>query len=359
MKCKNCGARLNPDSNICPNCGASSDGYVLMNSDVEARDYRRQSKSSVKTGASRVIRSIIVFVLVLALVGGSYYYFQYKHINKDAPKLSFTSATGVINDDQKIVYLTIDDSSGIEYIHGVSLYEGDTTKLSIKKPEPVSTAYEYTKDVGEAVRAIFFYADDLGIKAGNQYTYTFEMVFGFAEDTNFYTYQKVIEFDGDINEDASDKVFDHSMKQELELPEVTKPSTTAPSTTEQSQSTTQQTDSDDLSFVFSGFWFTEPYRDADNMQISAWKFNTNATVDVTSYNYTSAGWEKIESTFVCEIKGPYIYVKDGDNGEVSTIKLNPADQSVVQRNDEDTKTEMIFTQRKYNSIKNVEDFFGM
>lgn len=359
MICENCGAKIKRDTEICPNCGAVVKGFVLSSTDYGAINYRRDvEEARRKKGpfSNPVVRGIIVFILVLAIGCGSYFYFDYKHNTKPAPELSFNSGTGIIN-DERIVYLTFKDAYSVEFIHGVKLYNGDVTKPSLKQADPISTDYEYTKDISDAFRSIFFYADEIGVKKGQDYTFTFEMELSFVSDSNFYTYQEVVNINGDINKDASEIIFDHSMDEKLPFDENTITTRPAESTTQ--QETTSSTTAD-YSFVYSGFWFTEPYHDADSYSIAAWKFNTNKTVDVTSYSKSgNDDWQVVNYTFPYEDNGEYLLVKDGDNGETSTIKLDADKSSVSQYDDEDSTDVMTFTNRKYNSIKNVEDFFGI
>lgn len=349
MVCKNCGARLKDNAKRCSNCGA-----VVESNHIDINryaDYGEHSDSPSRHRAKMVFGIIIAIIVAIALGVGSYMFFDYQHANKSAPELSFKTGTGIAN-DKKMIYLTIDDSSKIAYIHGVKLYDGDVTKPALKKADPISTDYQYTKNQEDSFRAIFFYADDLGVKKGSDYTYTFEMTFGFAEDTNVYTYNKVISFNGDINEDATKVIFDYSYKEEL-------PSTIATTTTTTQASNEQTTapDSTDISYIYNSFWFTSPYSNGDNHYISCWKFNQNQTISVTNYSYENKAWKTTSATIKYTVSGNTLTVDDGES-ESATYQLNPKELSIKELTDNNSVATTL-TSRKYNSLSNVEDFFGM
>ncbi len=352
MVCKNCGARLKENATRCSNCGTIVESQYTIDITKYASPDTLSEKYLIRKRRRRFFKIFVAIILVLALGLGSFFFFDYLHENKSAPDLYFESGTGIIN-DEKIVYLVLNDATSLEFIHGVKLYDGDITKPLAKKSDPISTDYQYTKSAEDSIRSIFFYTDDLGVKEGKNYTYTFEMTFGFADDTNFYTYQQVVDFSGDINDDISDFIFDHSLKEEI--PSELTTSTTEPDTT----ATTQQTNEPvDMGFIYNSFWFTEPYTEVDKHYISCWKFNQGGTISVTSYTYANGKWETRLSTIKFTIDGNKLNVDDGE-GEISTFVVNSKEFSIKQVGGEYDNVEMELTSRKYNSISNVEDFFGM
>lgn len=216
MKCKNCGARLGEDSFVCPNCGADNadDMRLVVDKDVVTAN---RGKTPVDVEKRRLrIFTVFSIILIIAVAIGSYYYFVGVNNDKDAPAESFTVGAGIINGDQHVVYLAFDDPSLIKYINGVKLYNQDITGKAIKQVEPISTDYEYTKSLDESFRAVFFVLDGMELNPSEQYTYTIELELGFENDERVWTYTQPISFSGNIEQDASDIVFDHSMKENLE-----------------------------------------------------------------------------------------------------------------------------------------------
>ncbi|MGN0524267.1 MAG: zinc ribbon domain-containing protein [Eubacterium sp.] len=340
MNCKNCGAKINSKDRECPNCGASitrENGYVLSFAKDEKYDYDDEPPKRRNN-----FKGIIALILIAALiVGGEYYYFGVYKKKDVQPQVNFSYGAGLINSDQQIVYVALDEYSKIEYINGVSLYGYDRTSSGKNNDSPLSTDYEYTKSISGIFRAIFFDLEDFDIEKGKDYTYTFEMTFSFYDNSNQYTYTQVVNFSGSAEEDVSDIVFDHSMKTDVPTAEST---TQPPETTVAATEKTTEPSSGDASFLYSGFWYTDPYHDGDNYSIDAIQLSQNGGCTITSYNKTgSANWTTTQKNTGFSIKGDVLTI-DGDGDYII---------------DYGSFTVAGLTQRKYNSIKNTEDFFGM
>lgn len=355
MKCKNCGAELRANSDICPNCGTVADDcYVLVSSEYEANDYRKDDDSPKKKTARYVINAIISFVLVFALVGGSYYYFNDKFNKQEAPALSFETGTGIVNDRQ-IVYLTIKDSSNIEFIQSVKMYEGDVTDTSTSSLKPLSTKYEYTKNSGESFRSIFFYADNLNIEKSKTYTLTFDMTFSFVDDARFYTYKQATTFSGDIKQDVSSIIFDHSLKEDQKQPEANpkKETTTKPA----SETTTEL--SGDMTFITKlGYWYNEPKVEGDKKSIEVWEFKENKDLTITTYTQNgSEKWETKTEDYRYGIEGIVLRIRDKNKNEFGFVRADPFNKTVVlvDKNKSDELAE--FTLKSDNSIETAKEFF--
>lgn len=337
MKCKNCGARLNKNSTICPNCGANSDGeYVLLSNDIptEYEDLYSDEKPrrNRKHGKSGAKIAIIIILLIGILAGGGYFAYDY-FMPKEQPELSFTSGYGIINGDEPVIYVVISENAQLQYIHGVTAYDGD---------KALSTDYEYTKNVDGTFRAIFFDIDDVkpddfdadGVR---NYTYNFEMKFSFFDNSTIYTYNQDVEFTNEFNYNVASAVFDHSLQVKDDV------STTAPAQTE---TTTAQTQIN-AKFIESGYWFTKPYHDADNYNISAIKFNGDGTCAITIYTKTGKeAWQTTNTKGKYEIKENSVFVSDSE-GMVTSYAI---------KND---NTLDGLTARKYNSTDNADDFFNL
>jgi hypothetical protein len=354
MNCKNCGARLKDGAKVCPNCGALYDdnsGYVLLTCDDKMDDFYSDEVNIMpeqkKKGSG--FKFFISLLLIIAIIGaGAYYYFTRIYDGKDNPSVSFTSGSGIINGDEKIIYVTLQDNADVEYIHGVTLYATDKTTKSLQNIQSVSTDYEYTKNVDSTFRAIFFDTNELDIKQGNDYTYTFEMNFSFVGSDKIYTYDEVVTFNGEIIEDVSDIIFDHS------LDDVMTTETTLPADT----TTTSTTKAVNNDYIYSGYWFTEPYHDSDSYTIYAIKFNNDSTYVTTQYvKNGNDDWQVTNYNNTFTIEDGYIVVNNGDDAELSYYKINADDSSLKE--EQDGQVVQTLTNRKYNSIKNVEDFFGI
>lgn len=356
MNCKNCGAKIKDNAKVCPNCGAfcgDETGYVLLTSDDRIDDfYSTDNRQSRKKSS---IRFIISAVLIIAIIGaGAYFYFTHIYDSNKKPEVAFSTGSGIINGDEKIIYVTIDNSSQIEYIHGVSLYAYDKGDKSLQAGNAVSTDYQYTKSIDSSFRAIFFDIADLELAEGTDYTYTFEMNFSFVGSDKVYTYNQAVSFSSDITEGVSDIIFDHSLDNET--------SSTAPkektdeSTTE--ATTAKTTTASDNDFIYSGYWFTEPYKEDDSYTIFALKFNSSGKYTSTKYyKIGAADWQvtTYNGTYVAE--DGYLVVNNGEGTESTYYKIDSEKSSLTQ--EEEGQTVVTLTNRKYNSIKNAEDFFGI
>ncbi|MBQ7741029.1 MAG: zinc ribbon domain-containing protein [Eubacterium sp.] len=211
MTCKNCGAVLGENAKVCKNCGAfveDSSGYVLLTSDDRYDDYYSTPEKEKK---KHPVRNFIIFLLIIAIFGGGGTYLYVTRLDAmlhKPPKVSFETGSGYIDAGDEVIFITLDNKD-IEYIQGVSLYENDPK--SDKKQSPLSTSYEYTKNVDDTFRTILFYTKDLKLDEKKSYKYYYQIKLSFKNDKRIYTYVEPIEFSGDIKNDAGDKVFDHSM----------------------------------------------------------------------------------------------------------------------------------------------------
>lgn len=339
MTCKNCGAQIDQGSVQCSNCGAYIENeynYVLMAENSTGNTYYSSNKKRKNSMFKTLIAIILTAVIVL---GGEYYYFNVYSKKNTQPDLTFSYGCGVINGDEKVVYVALPENSRIEFINGVSLYDYDKTQSNDDK-KAVSTDYEYTKSINGVFRTIFFDLADLNIEDNIDCTYTFEMIFSFYDDSNQYLYSQSVNFNTSASEDVSDIIFDHSMKTE----ETSDETTTQNETT--THPTTQQTTTKvniDPSFLYTNFWYSEPFQDEDTYVIDAYKFYKNGNCTVTSYTKKgNADWivKNTNTTFTVD-------------GEILSIK-NDGDYIISSNNTVSTMTE-----RKYNSIPNAEDFFGI
>lgn len=340
MKCKNCGARLNDKSRVCPNCGASRDGsYVLLTEEhapvnIDYEDDFVPAIAPKPKKSKKGVKIAIVVILLIAILGaGGYFAYSY-FMPKDKPELSFTSGYGIINGDEPVIFVNIKKEPQLEYIQGVNLYPDATTSNGQK----LDAEYEYTKNIDGTFRTIFFDASKLDIKKGEEYTYTFEMMFSFTGNKQIYTYEQVVKFPGEITQNASDYVFDHSMEETKPADEsTTKPAETTTSATTTSVST---------EFIKTGFWYTKPITNGDNRIISAIKFDNNGACTITHYSKAgNASWVKTDTNGKYEIKENSVFVTDSEGKiESYAIKNNTLDG---------------LTARKYNSTENADDFFNL
>ncbi len=216
MKCKNCGARISSEESVCPNCGAlinGEKGYTLLSDYDRIEDF--YSTDVTESPKSKIRYLVILLVVALVSSGLSFAWFNYIHPQKNtAPELSFSSGSGVINGNEKVIYVFIEDSSKVEYIHGASVYSSEPSANPEAETgqEPVSTEYEYTKNIDASFRSIFFYADDIiSEESGGEYNYYVQISVSFIGSKEHYYYTVPVTFTSDITDDASDVVFDHSM----------------------------------------------------------------------------------------------------------------------------------------------------
>ncbi len=344
MNCKNCGTRLSEKAKVCPNCGAfvdDSSGYTLLASDDRIYDVYSTEKKQKKKNSP--LKNFIIFLLVILIAGGGGLLFFGKiqpMLNKP-PELTFKEGSGIINKDEKVIYVLLDKNSDIQYIHGVKLYDYDKTSGELR--DAVSDEYEYTKSIDSTFRAIYFDMKDFNLVNGEKYTYTFEMKFSFNGSEKIHTYTDAVSFDGEITEDASDIVFDHSLNEGSQGSGENKKGTTAASTESK----------EDYSFIHEGYWYTYPSTQGNVRSISAFKFDKSNNYTVT--DYTKNGNEDWK---VSTEKGTY-KIQDGaavlDNG--ASFELDSANDTIAET--ADGKVTQLLTNRKYNSIQNTEDFFGL
>lgn len=346
MKCKNCGAGVEKDSSICTNCGAvvnkDSDYVLLTNQDNAFQDVYSNRDNNRKRKPKPITRAMLVLISIAVIIGSgvaSYFVFYGIESMRDKPELSFTSGTGVINDDEQVLYVGIDDSSVVEFIQGVNLYDGEVNEKNVKKAQLISSDYEYSQNVEKTFRCIFFDMDKLNLDEKADYTYTFEMKYSFVGDDNWYTYYQTVNFKGSTNTDASDIIFDHSLDQKLE-------ETTTPYESEENG------DVSDVAYLYDSYWYTKAYTADDTRSISAFKFASDGKF--TSTDYVKVGdesWEVSTNSGEFSIDGNTLKIKTAD-GEEDEFTLDKKNKTISQGNNK-------LTSRKYNSTKNAEDFFGI
>lgn len=357
MNCKNCGARIKDNLKVCPNCGAfcgDETGYVLLTSN-DRMDETFSDDNHTKRRAGGV-KFFVSAILVIAIIGaGAYYYFTHIYEANQKPEVVFSTGSGIINGDEEIIYVTIDNNSQIEYIHGVSLFAYDKSDKASQAGNAVSTDYQYTKSIDSSFRAIFFDIADLELEEGTDYTYTFEMNFSFVGSDKVYTYNQPITFSSDIQENVSDIIFDHSLDKETTTvfeTEATTKAETAASTTKKPASAAG------YDFIYKGYWFTEPYNDADSYTIFALKFKEDGKYTSTQYYKNgTADWQVTTYNGTYVIEDGYLVVNNGEGTESTFYKIDSANSSLTQ--EEEGQASVTLTNRKYNSAKNAEDFFGI
>ena len=346
--CKNCGARLQSGAKMCPNCGALIDekeGYVLLTDDDMMFDvYNDAPEERKKKKGSGIIWFLSILLTLVIVGGGAYYYFtNIYNPASEQPELSFVSGCGIINDDEKIVYVLLDENSNIQYIHGVSISQPESSDSNA----PVSTDYEYTKSIDSTFRAIFFDVDDLKDTVGNS-TYTFEMKFSFNGSDEVYTYMQSVTVPAEITENASDLIFDHTQSTE----------TTKPAETTTEATTAATTRTGDVSFIYDSYWFTEPVKNGDELIIAAIKFkNDNTYTSTNYYKNGSASWQITTYNGKFKVENGFAVLENGEATESTYYKIDTSNKSLYE--EENGKKVSTLTSRKYNSIKNVEDFFGI
>lgn len=344
MKCYNCGAEIDDKCIVCPVCGksATEDEYLYASYVSKIKGDERRRKNNIK----KVLYVLASVVIILALILGTYTFANNHHNRKAAPSLSFTSGTGIVN-DEKVVYLTITDSSAIQYIHGVNIYKGEVDAGNVDSAELISSDYEYTKDSNDSIRAIFFYADDLGVKKGKDYEFTFEMTFGFSMDVNNFTYYQPVSISGDIKADLSNVVFDHKMNDDIENDFYV-------STTE---STTQVEEDSNYDFMLDYYWYSEPRYDGNTLSIDVWKFNKDKAVCTVYTKKGDGSWSTKNKEYIFFFDGTNSSVKSNYGNETYNMKPDSLSRTIEQRKGGETVSTL--SPYKNNSIQNVEDIFGM
>ena len=356
MKCNNCGARLSDNAKVCPNCGAfvdTEDGYILLTDNDIMEDVYANGKKGKKKG-NKVIGFLCALITLAIIGGGAFYYFTniYKPV-PDNPTLLFETGSGIINDDEKIIYVLLPEDSQIEFIHGVSLYNCDKTLKENQNSIAVSTDYEYTKSIDSSFRAIFFDTDKLDIPEGDN-TYSFEMKFSFYNSEEIYSYTQPITFNSNIDKDASDLIFDHS--QEENKAEETRTAQESEEETTAVQTTVSEAD---YEFIYGSYWYTEPVQNGDEYIISAIKFNKDKTYVTTNYyKEGSKDWEITTHNGKYNIQDGFAVIDNGEATESTYYKIDASKKSLYEEN-EDESIVSTLTSRKYNSVQNAEDFFGI
>ncbi len=357
MTCKNCGAKLKQNAKMCQNCGApcgDDDGYFVSSSD-RYNNYSDYGESERRK--PRIVKTILFIIVVIASLAAILYFtglgeqwgLPFFNKDSDTPSLTFSTGAGVINDDEKVLYLTVNENSKIQYIHGVKLFAYNKTQDK-NTADPISTDYEYTKSVGGEIRAIYFDVADLNLESDQTYIYTIEAEFQFYDNDRHFTYDEPVTFGGEISENVADKVFDHSMQTTAPVDETatekqttTQPTTEKPSTTAASTEKTGST-----KFLQNSFWFTVPVKNGTDYAISAIKFSSGTDCSITKYTKSgNADWKTSVSNGTYSVSGDKLTVTDSD-GTQTQYSIN-FDYSSVSN----------LTARKYNSVKNAEDFFGM
>ena len=335
MKCKNCGANIENSRGVCPVCGCAvvqDEGVSLGNIKYDSAKYDYAPINKKK----RFIIASIVIILIFAIASFVLFYVQSLKIPQ--PEMSFTTGQGIINDDEHIIYAFIDDSSHLEYIHGVKLYEGEVDENTIKISKPVLSDYQYTKSVDEGFRAIFFDLDELNLEEQGNYTYTFQMTFSFVGDENWYTYYETVNITGSTNLDVTKIIFDYSM---LDTPNVN--TTTA--------------SSDPLDFVYDGYWYTQPVQSQDTFTIYSLKLNKDNSCVITKYTKSGeSNWEVETEKSTYTLEDEKLSVDFGNNHTESYV-VDTKNKTIAVSGTSAKK--VLLTQRKNNTLKNAEDFFGL
>lgn len=335
MKCKNCGANIENPRGVCPVCGCAvvqDEGVSLGNIKYDSAKYDYAPVNKKK----RFIIASIVIILIFAIASFVLFYVQSLKIPQ--PDMNFTTGQGIINNDEHIIYAFIDDSSHLEYIHGVKLYEGEVDENTIKISKPVLSDYQYTKSVDEGFRAIFFDLDELNLEEQGNYTYTFQMTFSFVGDENWYTYYETVNITGSTNLDVTKIIFDYSM---LDAPNVN--NTTA--------------SSNPLDFVYDGYWYTQPVQSQDTFTIYSLKLNKDNSCVITKYSKSGeSNWEVETEKSTYTLEDEKLSVDFGNNHTESYV-VDTKNKTIAVSGTSAKK--VLLTQRKNNTLKNAEDFFGL
>ena len=335
MKCKNCGANIENPRGVCPVCGCAvvqDEGVSLGNIKYDSAKYDYAPVNKKK----RFIIASIVIILIFAIA--SFVLFYVQNLKIPQPEMSFTTGQGIINKDEHIIYAFIDDSSHLEYIHGVKLYEGEVDENTIKISKPVLSDYQYTKSVDEGFRAIFFDLDELNLEEQGNYTYTFQMTFSFVGDENWYTYYETVNITGSTNLDVTKIIFDYSM---LDVPNVN--NTTA--------------SSNPLDFVYDGYWYTQPVQSQDTFTIYSLKLNKDNSCVITKYSKSGeSNWEVETEKSTYTLEDEKLSVDFGNNHTESYV-VDTKNKTIAVSGTSAKK--VLLTQRKNNTLKNAEDFFGL
>ena len=339
MICKNCGAQMKDKARVCPVCGAFVDdesGYTLLTADDKLDDYYSYdpyARPPKRRGRTALLLLLAVVVIALSSVGGLYF------MNNIAPKLSpnpavsMQTGSGIINENEKVIYVTLSNKD-IVRIHGVSLIDSKLDSNAV-----ITSDYEYTKNVNDTFRAIFFDTKELELKSGKTYEYEFEIKLSFNGDERIYTYRQPIKFDGNISGDAADIVFDHSMSDG-----------TAANSGDAAQTT--QKKKAKIGFIREGFWYTVPEsRDGVNT-VAALEFLSSGKVNRYTYTQEDEGeWKRADASGKYTLDSDILTLTIGND----TLQVKVDGKKLIQLKDGKPAGEL--ASRVYNSAINAQTFF--
>lgn len=336
MNCNNCGAKINGDERVCPNCGAfidDSSGYTLLAADDRIDDFY---SDDVKPKRRLSFFALLVIIAVVSAAGSFLFFGVLQPWLGSSPDIGLSSGCGIINESEKIVYTAMGNSNDVEYIESVKLYNGT---------ELISENYEYTKNINSTLRSVFFYTDSLELEEGKEYTLTFNIALRF-ENGRRYTYQQEATVSAEITENASDIIFDHSMNT-LEGGEAEEETQT------EEESSAVQTEAQSNEFIFDGYWYTVPVTDASSKSIDAYKFNSDGTYTVTHYTQQgNAAWSAAADTGSYTFENGYITFA----GSAVHIKIDYSSSALSVEGSGAFDGAM--TARVHNSLVNAQDFFN-
>lgn len=329
MRCKNCGARVNKKSEMCMNCGA----LLKKNNDavdISALNMADYSRRKSKLGGKNVFLIILAVLIIVGAGFASFYFSLQRDAKADKPELSFESGQGIINKNENVIYLMIEDSSKIQFIHGAKLYDKNVESDSVIKSNAVDEDYQYTKNVDKSIRAVFFDLDKQNLKENENYTFTIELTVSFVDDNNRYTYLLPVNFTTSLKQDVSEFVFDHSISQTV---------------------TDVALDESEISddFLFDGYWYSKQYDNKGNKAIYSVKFKNDNSCVVTYYETDSDAKclvNTVNGTF--DKNDSNVSVKLS-NGEELSFKIDLSNKRVSGSSNE------VFTQRQNNSVENAEE----
>ena len=344
MKCKNCGTKIKGNETVCPNCGAFVDeqsGYTVITEDRRYEDVYSSEQKRPRTG----LRFFLIALLVIAIAaGGTFVYFKYlQPVQTTAPELTFTTGYGTINEGRKVIFIQPQGGKDMEYIHGVSLYNGKA------EGEPLSTDYEYTKNVDGTFRTVFFYVDDMELDENATYSYTFVMTTSFVGSQLRFDYTQTVDFPGKIDEDVSATVFDHSMYERSENETTSEAETTAPAT---EQATTEATTAKQVSFDFAyeGYWYGAPSESGSKRSVDAFQFKSDGTYVITHYTQSGdSDWKTSTERGKFTAEGDTLSLTT-ESGVKLEIKADDSAKTLTLNGSE-------MAARKYNSTVNASDLF--
>ena len=164
------------------------------------------------------------------------------------------------------------------------------------------------------------------------------MTFSFVGDENWYTYYETVNITGSTNLDVTKIIFDYSM---LDAPNVN--NTTA--------------SSDPLDFVYDGYWYTQPVQSQDTFTIYSLKLNKDNSCVITKYTKSGESNWKVEtekSTYTLEDEKLSV---DFGNNHTESYVVDTKNKTIAVSGTSAKK--VLLTQRKNNTLKNAEDFFGL